>query len=124
MTSKLGDNRIEECMEKMNKEDILMRSKQEYEKNPVDEGEMECINRANRLGVQIFTWVGIALMLIDSYQGKTVSNTFGLLGIFYATNSYAKYLHTREKKDFIWTIVFAMCSILNIVAYIINVFML
>lgn len=67
-------------MEKMNKEDILMRSKQEYEKNLVDEGEMECINRANRLGVQIFTWAGIALMLIDSYHGKTVSNTFGLLG--------------------------------------------
>lgn len=29
------------CVEKMNKEDILMRSKQEYEKNQVDEGEME-----------------------------------------------------------------------------------
>lgn len=105
-------------MAKMNREEILETSRQEYAIKRTDEGQVEFKNRANQTGISAFTLAAVAIVIFNLYHGKDSWEIIGLLQIVYATENYAKYLYTREKQDLILLVLYVIVAILAFVAYV------
>lgn len=100
----------------MNREEILAKSRKDYEKN--DEYLVDALTKAGKISSK----VGLLVTAIIVAGDQFVFNTFnyGAQAIYFAimgTMDIVRYKYIKEKKDLVLGIIFALGSVLSLVAH-------
>lgn len=100
----------------MNREEILAKSRKDYEKN--DEYLVDALTKAGKISSK----VGLLVTAIIVAGDQFVFNTFnyGAQAIYFAimgTMDIVRYKYIKEKKDLVLGIIFAIGSVLSLVAH-------
>ena len=100
----------------MNREEILAKSRKDYEKN--DEYLLDALTKAGKTSSQVGLIVTAIIVAGDQFVFNTYN--YGAQAIYFAimgTMDIVRYKYIKEKKDLVWGIIFAIGSVLSLVAH-------
>lgn len=100
----------------MNREEILAKSRKDYEKN--DEYLVDALTKAGKISSQVGLLVTAIIVAGDQFVFNTYN--YGAQAIYFAimgTMDIVRYKYIKEKKDLVLGIIFAMGSVLSLVAH-------
>ena len=100
----------------MNREEILAKSRKDYEKN--DEYLVDALTKAGKISSQVGLIVTAIIVAGDQFVFNTYN--YGAQAIYFAimgTMNIVRYKYIKEKKDLVLGIFFAIGSVLSLVAH-------
>lgn len=100
----------------MNREEILAKSRKDYEKN--DEYLVDALTKAGKISSQVGLLVTAIIVAGDQFVFNTYN--YGAQAIYFAimgTMDIVRYKYIKEKKDLVLGIIFAIGSVLSLVAH-------
>lgn len=100
----------------MNREEILAKSRKDYEKN--DEYLVDALTKAGKISSQVGLIVTAIIVAGDQFVFNTYN--YGAQAIYFAimgTMDIVRYKYIKEKKDLVLGIFFAIGSVLSLVAH-------
>ena len=100
----------------MNREEILAKSRKDYEKN--DEYLLNALTKAGKISSQVGLVVTAIIVAGDQFVFNTYN--YGAQAIYFAimgTMDIVRYKYIKEKKDLVLGIIFAIGSVLSLVAH-------
>lgn len=100
----------------MNREEILAKSRKDYEKN--DEYLVDALTKAGKISSQVGLIVTAIIVAGDQFVFNTYN--YGAQAIYFAimgTMDIVRYKYIKEKKDLFLGIFFAIGSVLSLVAH-------
>ena len=100
----------------MDREEILAKSRKDYEKN--DEYLLDALTKAGKISSQVGLVVTAIIVAGDQFVFNTYN--YGAQAIYFAimgTMDLVRYKYIKEKKDLVWGIIFAIGSVLSLVAH-------
>ena len=100
----------------MNREEILAKSRKDYEKN--DEYLLDALTKAGKISSQVGLIVTAIIVAGDQFVFNTYN--YGAQAIYFAimgTMDIVRYKYIKEKKDLVLGIFFAIGSVLSLVAH-------
>ena len=100
----------------MDREEILAKSRKDYEKN--DEYLLDALTKAGKISSQVGLLVTAIIVAGDQFVFNTYN--YGAQAIYFAimgTMDIVRYKYIKEKKDLVWGIIFALGSVLSLVAH-------
>lgn len=100
----------------MNREEILAKSRKDYEKN--DEYLVDALTKAGKISSQVGLVVTAIIVAGDQFVFNTYN--YGAQAIYFAimgTMDIVRYKYIKEKKDLVLGIFFAIGSVLSLVAH-------
>ena len=100
----------------MNREEILAKSRKDYEKN--DEYLLDALTKAGKISSQVGLVVTAIIVAGDQFVFNTYN--YGAQAIYFAimgTMNIVRYKYIKEKKDLVLGIFFAIGSVLSLVAH-------
>ena len=100
----------------MNREEILAKSRKDYEKN--DEYLLDALTKAGKISSQVGLIVTAIIVAGDQFVFNTYN--YGAQAIYFAimgTMDIVRYKYIKEKKDLVLGIIFALGAILSLVAH-------
>ncbi|WP_073998294.1 DUF6442 family protein [Anaerococcus urinomassiliensis] len=100
----------------MDREEILAKSRKDYEKN--DEYLLDALTKAGKISSQVGLIVTAIIVAGDQFVFNTYN--YGAQAIYFAimgTMILVRYKYIREKKDLVLGIIFALGGLLSLVAH-------
>lgn len=100
----------------MDREEILAKSRKDYEKN--DEYLLDALTKAGKISSQVGLIVTAIIVAGDQFVFNTYN--YGAQAIYFAimgTMDIVRYKYIKEKKDLVLGIIFAIGSVLSLVAH-------
>lgn len=99
----------------MNKEEILMRSR-----NEKDEGLEYAENKGRKVGITAFCCVFIFLVLFNLFKGQSNYAVFSMFWAFAAAEAFPKYRFTGQKTYLVSTVCGSIACIASLLSHIIT----
>ena len=100
----------------MNREEILAKSRKDYEKN--DEYLVDALTKAGKISSQVGLIVTAIIVAGDQFVFNTYN--YGAQAIYFAimgTMNIVRYKYIKEKKDLVFGIIFSIGAILSLIAH-------
>ena len=100
----------------MDREEILAKSRKDYEKN--DEYLLDALTKAGKMSSQVGLLITAIIVAGDQFVFNTYN--YGAQAIYFAimgTMDIVRYKYIKEKKDLVLGIIFALGSVLSLVAH-------